>query len=130
MKSAERMGLLATIWFSMALVGIAIATGSDRPELLVIPIAVSLLMTVIMVTIPDIVTSIATPREKAKHQPQDKLSMLMEIMDEDERAAFKETLKRRVLEDKKYGEDGELSTSDQTLAALLDKEQARERSWR
>ncbi len=130
MKSSERMGLLATIWFSMALVGIGIAAGSERPEMIVFPMGIALLMTVIMVTIPDAIAAITTQREKAKRQPQDKLSMLMEIMDEDERAAFKETLKRRVLEDIGRADEGELPASEQTLAALLDEEQARVKSRR
>lgn len=128
MKSAERMGLLATIWFSMALVGIGIATGSDTPELMIIPITVALLLTVVMVLIPDMLAALTAERAKGKRQPQDKLSMLMDILDEDERAAFKDLLKQRVLEDMGRAADGELPADDESLAALLDAEHTRGRS--
>ncbi len=67
--------------------------------------------------------------EKAKRAAGDnsRLSMLMEMMDEDEREAFKETLKERVLRDfqqDRINEDGELPTS---LAALMEEEVGRQR---
>lgn len=130
MKSAERMGLLATIWFSMALVGIGIATGSDTPELLIIPITVALLLTVVMVLIPDIIGALATEREKAKRQPQNKLSLLMDLMDEDERAAFKQALMQRVLDDMTATSDSELPASDESLAGLLDRDREHAQSRR
>lgn len=44
--------------------------------------------------------------EKAKRGGNDKLALLLELMDEDERQAFKESLKRRYIND--VGVDGEL----------------------
>lgn len=47
--------------------------------------------------------------EKAKRDMgMSKLDLLMNMMDEDEREAFKETLKRRVLNEMRLSEDGEL----------------------
>ncbi len=56
---------------------------------------------------------------KAKRQPGDRLSMLLELMDEDEREAFKETLKQRLLDDMSLNDDGELGYRT-TLEDLLD----------
>jgi hypothetical protein len=64
--------------------------------------------------------------EKAKRQPGDtntKLALLLELMDEDEREAFKETLKRRVLDDMTSG-DGELLADAATLESLLSDQSA------
>lgn len=50
-----------------------------------------------------------THTEKAKRQAGDqRMALLLEMMDEDEREAFKETLKRRVLNGARFSEDGEL----------------------
>jgi Na+(H+)/acetate symporter ActP len=65
--------------------------------------------------------------EKAKRGAHDtsRLEMLLALMGEDERAAFKETLKQRLMDEiNDDASDGELSTS---LAALL---QVDERSYR
>ena len=49
---------------------------------------------------------------KSKNQPSSKLALLMEMMDEHEQEAFKETLRQRVLEDATITSDGELSVDD------------------
>lgn len=59
--------------------------------------------------------------EKGKRQTGDKLTLLLEMMDDDEREAFKEALKRRALEDAGYS-DGELPFAGETLESLLDDE--------
>ena len=61
--------------------------------------------------------------EKAKRgsgSAGDKLALLLEMMDYDEREAFKETLKRRVLDDASVGNDGEINYEGVSLGALLD----------
>lgn len=50
----------------------------DTPERMIVPITVALLVTVVMVLIPDIIRALATGREKANRQPQDKLSLLLD----------------------------------------------------
>jgi len=63
--------------------------------------------------------------EKGKRGGQsrydDKLTLLMDLMDEDEREAFKEALKQRVLDDGRY-DDGELPYGSNTLESLMDEE--------
>ena len=68
--------------------------------------------------------------EKAKRQGSgnQKMALLMELMDDDEREAFKETLKRRVLDEARIGGDGEITYGDTTLESLFyeeDKDQQR-----
>ena len=58
-------------------------------------------------------------KREDKTQRNDKMSLLMDLMDDDELAAFKTTLKQRVMEDMHY-DDGELPYDDETLVSLLD----------
>jgi len=61
--------------------------------------------------------------EKAKrNSSHSNFDLLMEMMDEEEREAFKETLKRRVLNQMSSSMDGELPADSETLAALLDED--------
>jgi len=55
---------------------------------------------------------------KRKRGTDDKFSLLMELMDDDERAAFKEALMRRVLADAADSGDGELPYDAESLEAL------------
>lgn len=102
---------------------------------------ISDLMLLFMITFPPLIAAAATAlmwipefrrsredwesnQEKAKRVPdgQSRIDMLLAMMDEDEREAFKETLKAQVLRDSRrevVSEDGELPTS---LAALIDAE--------
>jgi hypothetical protein len=66
--------------------------------------------------------------QKAKRQQGDKLALLLELMDDDERQAFKQLLKQQVLEETGYA-DGELPYADETLESLLN-EDTGERSRR
>lgn len=45
---------------------------------------------------------------KAKRSEADRLALLLELMDEDERSAFKDRLKREVLAGARLGNDGEI----------------------
>lgn len=65
--------------------------------------------------------------EPPKHKPkrgdnQSKYDLLMQLMDEDERAAFKEALQRRVAGNHRFSEDGELSEEDAARLGLFDDE--------
>lgn len=54
--------------------------------------------------------------EKAKRVAGDsRMALLLEMMDEDERETFKESLKRRVLNDMRFSEDGELPSATADL---------------
>jgi hypothetical protein len=64
--------------------------------------------------------------EKAKRRvsgDESRMALLMEMMDDDERQAFKETLKRRLLDDYRVNEDGELFADSTTLESLMQDEQ-------
>lgn len=71
----------------------------------------------------------ATEKSKRGGQTRydDKLALLMDLMDEDERAAFKEALKQRVLHDAHY-DDGELPFASNTLESLMVEETHRKNS--
>lgn len=58
--------------------------------------------------------------EKAKRGGEDKLSLLLALMDDDERLAFKEALKQRLLDSATGPTDGELPYDAESLEALLD----------
>ena len=64
--------------------------------------------------------------EKNKRRQGDKLSILLELMDEDERAAFKDGLKRQLMNDMRY-DDGEQPYSGETLETLMDEERQQRR---
>lgn len=109
---------------------------ADVPLLAVFGLVVALLGTFLFWGLPE-VTKIYDKRlaanlsetvspDKAKRQSGDKLALLLELMDDDERAAFKETLKKRTLDNMGY-DDGELPYSSDTLASLLGDEQSQDR---
>lgn len=64
--------------------------------------------------------SVSTEKNKreGRSHHEDKLALLLDLMDEDERVAFKETLKQQVLDDAHY-DDGELPYSGDSLESLL-----------
>ena len=57
--------------------------------------------------------------EKSKRGGDDKLALLLSLMDDDERVAFKEALKQRLLDNAAAPSDGELPYDADSLAALL-----------
>ena len=67
--------------------------------------------------------------EKAKRQPGDRLNLLLELMDDDEREAFKETLKQRIMDDMRLNDEGELDYHT-TLEDLLDDDAIRQQRRR
>ena len=66
-------------------------------------------------------------KREGRSRYDDKLALLMEIMDEDERAAFKEALKQQVLDDAHY-HDGELPYNSDSLESLMVDETRRKNS--
>ena len=68
----------------------------------------------------------AEAQGKAKRErtalSMDKLTVLMELMDEEELRQFKETLKQGVLSDMGYADDGESPFNYDSLESLLDEE--------
>lgn len=98
-----------------------VSTGHDITLLFLMTIIAALIGTVMVWAEPAITARRTHPKsgEKAKHNPGDRLALLLDMMDADERAAFKETLKRRVLADYAPGGDGELPYDAESLSAFL-----------
>ncbi len=69
---------------------------------------------------------LAESAEKAKRSsdPDAKMRMVLEMMDEDERYAFKQAMKERMLSGSR---DGELNYDADSLGALLDEDEPRRR---
>ncbi len=127
-----------TIWVISGLVALStvmFSSGSYSWEMVGIPLIVALLATFFMWVAPILSQQDA---EKARYEAEaamykqvgkqkrtnapvgdSRLSLLLELMDDDERAAFKETLKRRVLAEQRLSDDGEFY-GDTSLGDLLD----------
>jgi flagellar motor component MotA len=63
--------------------------------------------------------------EKAKRtasDPDAKMRMLMELMDEDERIAFKQALKQQILRDARLNADGELNYDAEIIESYMDED--------
>ena len=125
------------VWILLAGVSITalVASGSAGSNIDITAVALVPLIMGFFVTIPiwhgsgssDDAT-VTTSSEKAKRgasDPDAKLRLLYELMDDDEREAFKATLKQRVLDDMTY-DDGELATDAETLESLLDESVSRQ----
>jgi hypothetical protein len=120
-----------TAWFLLAGISITalIVSGDARfsgdvTAIILVPLVIGLFVTMAIWLAGESdkhEAAAVTDYEKAKRQPGDantKLRLLLELMDDDEREAFKETLKRRVLDDMTSG-DGELLADAATLESLL-----------
>jgi len=135
-----KMVATVAMWIVLGLVSILVVAGaavglrdSDILPLTLVPLGMALAGTIAIWTTHPEETSrrdksaTAEASEKAKRSGrlprEDRLALLLEMMDEDERQAFKEVLKQQVLRDTGY--DGELPYSNETLAALLDEENQR-----
>ena len=124
---------IVAMWIAVAIIdfGVALSTIENNSPLgwpFVLPILVAFLGTMIIWTTQ-------LPREryrrqstedqgKAKRGTGDMMALLMELMDEDERAAFKQKLQARVLRDAGYGEDGEIPDERVSLETLMHDEDA------
>lgn len=121
----DRSGEMFAIWIGAGIMcfGASIygaETGHDITLLFLVTVIAALIGTVMVWAESAITARRMYPKsgEKAKHN-DDRLALLLDMMDADERAAFKETLKRRVLEDDAPGGDGELPYDAESLSALL-----------
>ena len=131
LSAGHRMAVIIGMWVavSIAFFGVGIygaETGRDVGWLFVLAILLPAFTTIILSgALPGF--SFRSPgQEKAKRQPDHKLTLLLELMDEDERVAFKEALKQQVLG---RGSDGELPYGAELLEAL-EQEQAAARRRR
>ena len=124
---------IVAMWIAVAIIdfGVALSTIENNNPLgwpFVLPILVAFLGTLIIWT-----TQLPRERynkqsaqgqEKPKREAGDMMALLMELMDEDERAAFKQKLQERVLRDAGYGEDGEIPDQRVSLETLMHDEDA------
>ena len=125
-----RMFVTIMMWISIAVTefGIAIYGAVSKRDItlpLMIPLIIAFLGTLAIWVIPEYLASRSAPESthadssKTKRQGVDKLSLLLELMDDEERAAFKKRLERQVLEEANVGEDGELPDEGNTLESLF-----------
>jgi hypothetical protein len=131
LSASQRMAVIIGMWVAVGIgllsVGIYGAeTGRDVGWLFASVVLISVFTTIILSgALPGF--SFRSPgQEKAKRQSDRKLALLLELMDEGEREAFKEALKQRVLES---GSDGELPY-DVWLLERLDQDGATSRRSR
>ena len=111
-------------------------SGSSIVPIVIAPLVIALFATFFIWVAPELARADTAKKsshlysgdsEKAKRQAtrndDSRLSLLMEMMDEGEREAFKDTLKRRLLDDYRVNEDGELFADSATLESLMHDEQ-------
>jgi hypothetical protein len=100
-------------------------TGRDVGWLFVVTLLTALFTTIVLSgALPGVFIG-AAGQEKTKRHQDDKLALLLELMDNDERRAFTEALKQRVLEGES---DGELPYDAELLEALEQEPAASRRS--
>jgi hypothetical protein len=130
LSAGHRMGVIIGMWVAVGIalfsVGIYGAeTGRDVGWLFVLTILATMFTTIILSGALPVFSFRSPGHEKAKRQLDDKLALLLELMDEDERLAFKEALKQRVLASES---DGELPYGVGLLETLEQKDGASRRS--
>ncbi len=137
-SNINKSAVIVTLWITMAVLaffGLTIGSSRMGGELswyFVLPLLLAFVGT-FAVWWTDVLATrmLSSPRsgadsEKAKRQGADKLALLMDLLDEDERAAFKARLMDEVLAEAGSGSDGELPYDAESLEALLgDQESAR-----
>ncbi|MBN1967625.1 MAG: hypothetical protein JW910_23415 [Anaerolineae bacterium] len=128
----SRTTISVFIWIGIGIVSFGIAlyggiSGHEVGGLFVVAMFFALLSTMAVWALPffgETQSRVASPverqePEKVKRGGEDRLALLLSLMDEDELAAFKEALKQRVLADVGGPDDGELPYDTQTLEALM-----------
>lgn len=123
MKQQDLTGPIFGVWFGVAGVAIGLAIyGSETQASITLPLIFTVLIgmvTTLLIFALPYLAAMKLEQDKNKRQPADRLALLMELLDEDERAAFKEALQARALDDMRLGGDGELPADEQTLSELL-----------
>lgn len=121
-----RMIATSVMWVALGIVsvmGIIFSSnlGDDAALIIGLPLSLALIGTIAIWLGPAIVevqrekiraqNGLGVPdmTEKAKRGGLDKYSLLMQMMDEDEREAFKTALKQRMLDDARITDDGEIN---------------------
>ena len=130
LSASQRMAVIIGMWVAVGIglfsVGVYGAeTGRDVGWLFVLTILLTMFTTLILSGgVPGF--SFRPPaQDKAKHQSDSNLALLLELMDENERTAFKEKLEQRVLGNES---DGELPHEAELLEAIEQEEATSRRS--
>lgn len=125
-KEFWRMVSTATMWMVLGIISVmavifSVNLGDNAAVAIVLPLVMGVIGTAFIYGLPeaiDLVRGRQDGQHRAEQQPgkgkrgeSDKLMLLMQLMDDDERAAFKETLRRSVLRDARLSDDGELPLS-------------------
>lgn len=133
MHDLTKLIVSTVMWIAVSLISIMSIifgnnmSGGDVTMAVIAPLVVGLLGTFFIWVAPelnkaDVEKHKARQRDRyADEKPKrmSKMDMLMEMMDEDERRAFKETLKRQMLNNLS---DGELNYDAESLESLMDEE--------
>ena len=110
MKEDNKVVLTIGLWFSIAGISIATMVSSDalnHAEMLVAGLVFMAFITTGFIWTRDATIEGDASQEKAKRSSEDKLALLMDLMDDEERQAFKETLKRQYA-NPDFSNDGEI----------------------
>lgn len=130
LSAGHRMSVLIGMWVAVGIGFFALGvygaeTGRDVGWLFVVTLLTALFTTIVLSgALPGVFIG-AAGQEKTKRHQDDKLALLLELMDNDERRAFTEALKQRVLEGES---DGELPYDAELLEALEQEPAASRRS--
>lgn len=138
-----RAVVTAFIWLMCAIMGtVSVSAGGFGGEWVVVPVLIAALIATAIVWVSEALTANAqarsserlfreaggaSPREKAKRDSRsdsDRIALLLEMMDADEREEFKNILKRRVLQDTHLSDDGEFF-AETSLKSLMQEDEER-----
>lgn len=123
----------AFIWLMACGFGIAAVNATNSDSWIVVPVLLATLLATAVIWISEALGASAKARVETRHltgrsdrsaagkskrEESDKYALLLELMDEDERAEFKEMLKRRALQDMRLSDDGEFFAPT-TLKSLM-----------
>jgi hypothetical protein len=117
--------IVAAMWLGWGIMGDNLFSSGASVDLLVIliPLLVVAFFTLVIWMGPALFSIIESRADKAKRSPSDVLAAIMELMGEDEREKFKETLKQRMLDNVSSGiVDGELPLDSESLESLLNED--------
>jgi hypothetical protein len=118
MDSEQRFNIVGLIWVVLGVVSVAAIASGEIVLGLLAPLIVAILATFFLGVAPGLIEN-EQQHEKAKRGSQDRLAVLLELMDDEERAEFKTMLKQRILDNVDRAQDGELPLNDTSLADLL-----------
>lgn len=140
MENFWKFALTITIWVLSAGIGITALivseTNSGAEDIAILSLLTSLVATFIIWAIPELTGSTKTNKQsimesvgkaKRSHTGEDRVSMLLQLMTEDEREAFKHSLQQQILHDARLSTDGEFVSDNTSLESLLHEDSEQQR---